>query len=212
MSRAARYASRVLLALGVFALGYVAYVVIDEQIYQARELKRFEQQRAGADAAALAPPAPVPPLPVEGAPIGEIQIARLGVSVMVVQGESEPILQRAVGHLARTALPGSEGNVVLAGHRDTFFRKLSDINPDDEIVLTTPDGTFHYFVERTNIVEPQDVWVLNPTNDPTLTLVTCYPFVYVGSAPHRFIVRAAMRSPAAAPAATQPITPRRSRT
>jgi sortase A len=99
-----------------------------------------------------------------------------------------------VGHIPGTALPGDSGNVGLAAHRDTFFRRLRDIRPDDEIVLTTPDGTFRYTVEGTKVVEPGDVWVLDPTEEPALTLVTCYPFTYVGSAPQRFIVRAPLEA------------------
>ena len=88
-------------------------------------------------------------------------------------------------------MPGEVGNVGLAGHRDTFFRRLRDIQPDDEIRVTTPDGVFSYRVERTDVVNPKDVWVLDATPRPVLTLVTCYPFTYIGSAPQRFIVRAA---------------------
>jgi sortase A len=91
-----------------------------------------------------------------------------------------------------TALPGDEGNVGLAGHRDTFFRRLSDIQTGDEITMATPEGTFRYVVERTLVVEPHDVWVLDSTVHPSLTLVTCYPFTYLGTAPQRFIVRATM--------------------
>ena len=90
------------------------------------------------------------------------------------------------------------GNMGLAGHRDTFFRRLQNIMPDDEIRLTTPDGFFTYRVQRTVIVQPRDVWVLDPTDAPTLTLVTCYPFSYVGSAPQRFIVRASLQRGAVA--------------
>ena len=87
----------------------------------------------------------------------------------------------------------------LAGHRDTFFRRLRDIRPDDEIRIVSTTGAFTYRVERTDIVQPNDVWVLDPTPNPVLTLVTCYPFTYVGSAPQRFVVRAALeRSPQAA--------------
>ena len=97
-----------------------------------------------------------------------------------------------MGYIPGTALPGEAGNVGLAGHRDTFFRQLRDIRPDDEIRVATPDGIFSYRVERTLIVNPTDVWVLDPTSTATLTLVTCYPFTYIGSAPQRFIVRATL--------------------
>jgi len=185
----AHHASRVMLVAGVLLLGYAAYVVIDARLYQARELKRFEQERLAVEEASVPAIAePAPPPPVDGTSLGAIEIPRLGLSVAVVQGESEPILQRAVGHLARTALPGREGNVVLAGHRDTFFRPLKDIRDGDQIVVKTRDGDFEYVVESTSIVEPGDVWVIAPKGGRTLTLITCYPFYYVGSAPHRFIV------------------------
>jgi sortase A len=125
---------------------------------------------------------------VEGAGIAEMRIGRLGLSVVVVQGESEAILQRAVGHLARTALPGDEGNVVLAGHRDTFFRPLKDILEGDRITLQTPERAFEYVVEWTSIVKPTDVGVIEPSGGHTLTLITCFPFYYVGPAPNRFVV------------------------
>jgi sortase A len=122
--------------------------------------------------------------------IGRIEIPRLGVSAVVKAGSDARTLRLAVGHIPGTALPGEQGNVGLAGHRDTFFRRLRDIRPDDRIRVVTPEGTFVYKVARTDIVMPTDVWVLDPTDRSVLTLVTCYPFSYIGSAPQRFIVRA----------------------
>ena len=182
MSRTPRVAlARVLLTAGVIALGYAAYVVIDATAYQALEHRRFERVRSGASAA--------PPV-VDGESIGEIQIPRLGLTAIVVQGESAAVLRRAVGHLADTALPGEAGNVVLAGHRDTFFRPLKGVRVGDAIGLHTRDGDFAYLVESTAVVPPSDVQVLRPTSGHTLTLITCFPFTYLGSAPDRFIVRA----------------------
>jgi sortase A len=97
-----------------------------------------------------------------------------------------------VGHIPGTALPGEDGNIVLAAHRDTFFRPLRNIQKGDEIALTTWNGAFRYRVESIQVVGPDDVGVLQPTSLPTLTLVTCYPFYFVGSAPKRFIVRAGL--------------------
>jgi sortase A len=179
--RAARLVARVLVITGLLALGYAAYVVIDTKAYQAIEQKRFEQARQAAAAA---------PAPVDGVSIGEIQIPRLGLAAMVVQGDSAAILQRAVGHLADTALPGEPGNVVLAGHRDTFFRPLKRVRTGDAITLKTRNGDFEYLVESTAVVRPSDLQVIQPTNRRTLTLITCFPFSYVGPAPDRFIVRA----------------------
>ena len=179
--RAARFTASVFLTTGLLALGYVAHVVIDAKAYQALEHRRFEEVRSNLAAA---------PAVIEGNAIGEIQILRLGLAAIVVQGDSETILRRAVGHLSDTAMPGESGNVVLAGHRDTFFRPLKQVRIGDAIRLKTQDADFEYLVESTAIVPPTDVQVLEPTDEPTLTLITCFPFSYVGSAPDRFVVRA----------------------
>jgi sortase A len=122
--------------------------------------------------------------------IGRLQIPRLNVSVIVMEGDDDATLKSAVGHLPDTAMPWENGNSALAGHRDTFFRPLRGIRVGDEIQLTTPRGTLVYHVRETRIVEPTDIEVLEPTQQPALTLVTCYPFFYVGAAPKRYVVRA----------------------
>jgi sortase A len=174
-----------LLVSGLFALGYAAWVVTDEHAYQTAERERFEGERlrdSGGGEQAQAP--------VEGRSLGEIEIRRLGLIAMVVHGESAAILRRAVGHLPDTALPGERGNVVLAGHRDTFFRPLKDVRAGDAIRLRTRTADFDYVVESMSVVSPSDLHVLEPTGDHTLTLITCFPFVYLGAAPDRFVVRA----------------------
>jgi sortase A len=133
--------------------------------------------------------------PSEAAPamrsvIGRLEIPRLKLSVMVREGADEGTLRRAVGHIPGTALPGRMGNVGLAGHRDTFFRALREIREDDAIEFETTHGAYRYVVKSTKIVGPRDVSVLAASGGENLTLVTCYPFYYVGSAPKRFIVRA----------------------
>jgi len=138
------------------------------------------------------PPTPAVPrtAPVDAGLVGRLEIPRLHVSVIVMDGDDDATLARAVGHLPGTALPWESGNVVMAGHRDTFFRPLKDLREGDEIRMTTAHGTFDYRVVSMEIVEPDDVSVLAPTSVRSLTLVTCYPFVYVGRAPQRFIVHA----------------------
>jgi sortase A len=141
---------------------------------------------------------PGPPVrPGPQAVIGRLEIPRLKLSVMVREGADEGTLSRAVGHIPGTALPGNVGNVGLAGHRDTFFRALRNIRSDDTIELETTAGTYRYAVKSTRIVTPRDVSVLQASGGETLTLVTCYPFYYVGSAPKRFIVRATQLGPSA---------------
>src|SRR6185503_9326892 len=126
----------------------------------------------------------------EGSPLGRIEISRVGLTAMVQEGIDEGTLRRAVGHIPGTPLPGQRGNVALAGHRDTFFRGLRQIRQDDEITLTTLSGSYRYRVESTKVVEPEETEVLSDAENDILTLVTCYPFNFVGSAPQRFIVRA----------------------
>jgi sortase A len=131
--------------------------------------------------------------------IGRLEIPRLGVAAIVAEGTDSRTLRRAVGHIPRTPLPGEAGNVVLAGHRDSFFRSLRHVLPGDLLRMTTPDGVFDYRIESTRVVRPEDTEVLSATPSPTLTLITCYPFGYVGPAPERFVVRARATSPAPAP-------------
>ncbi len=109
---------------------------------------------------------------------------------MIQEGTGEQTLQRGVGHIAGTASLGTPGNIGLAAHRDTFFRKLKNIHEGDEITLTTLAGSYNYRVELISIVEPEDSAVLRDTGGNILTLVTCYPFSYIGPAPKRFTVRA----------------------
>jgi sortase A len=128
--------------------------------------------------------------PGVGGLIGRLEIPRLNFSVMVLEGDDTSTLARAVGHIPGTAYPWQSGNAVMAGHRDTFFRPLENLRDGDQIRMTTMRGTFDYRVTSTEVVEPTDISVLAPTREPSLTLVTCYPFVYVGRAPQRFIIHA----------------------
>jgi sortase A len=185
------------LAGAIVALGYVTYVVVDAQAYQAIEEAKLPELRLTHG----------PRVVAEGEVIGEIQIPRLELKAIVVQGESPKLLRRAVGHVLKTALPGEPGNVALAGHRDSFFRPLKDIQLGDAITIETPDGEFQYQVESKEVVLPSDTQVLRPSGQNTLTLVTCFPFYYVGAAPNRFIVRARQigRLPAPSPIAEAPL-------
>jgi len=123
-----------------------------------------------------------------GEVIGRIEIPRIHLSALILEGADSNTLRLGAGHVQGTALPGTRGNVAIAAHRDTFFRPLREVRPNDTILLTTVAGVYRYRVEATEIVDPTDVHVLRRTRDSQLTLVTCYPFYYVGSAPKRFIV------------------------
>jgi sortase A len=180
-------------AAAVVMLGYCGYVQADTWIFQNQERRQMEQllrDRQSANRVAVSATLAKPlPATISGL-IGRIEIPRLGVSVMVIEGDSHTTLRRAVGHIPGTAMPGEAGNIGISGHRDTFFRPLRNITRNDIITLTTLRGDYRYRVVSTRIVSPNDVAVLDPSNTEVLTLVTCYPFYYVGSAPNRFIVRA----------------------
>lgn len=124
------------------------------------------------------------------APLAVMRIDKIGIQVPVYEGTDEFTLNRGVGRIAGTAAVGGAGNLGIAGHRDSFFRGLKDVAIGDGIDLLTVSGNEAYTVSSIEIVDPGDVWVLNPTEEKTLTLVTCYPFYYVGHAPKRYIVKA----------------------
>jgi sortase A len=139
------------------------------------------------------------------APLAVLRIPRIDLEVAVLEGTSEVTLNRAVGHIEETAVPGMSGNSGIAGHRDGFFRGLKDLGIGDSIELDTLQRKQIYRVERTWIVNPEDVSVLDPTSTQAITLVTCYPFYFVGSAPQRYIVRAVRVEPSLA-ASLEPAT------
>jgi len=139
------------------------------------------------------------PAPAAGALLGRLEAPSVHMSAVVLEGSDDGTLSRGAGHIEDTPFPGQSGNIGIAGHRDTVFRPLRNIKVGDPLALTTANRTYRYRVSKTLIVGPDDVYVLDPTKDPTLTLVTCYPFSYVGSAPKRFIVRAALGKPSPSP-------------
>jgi sortase A len=167
-------------ALGVLALGYWAWELVSARIYQAQQTRIFTSKLPSA--AAL--------YPSTGSTVALLTIPRLGLESIVVEGAEERELKLGPGHIPGTSLPGGGGNVGMAGHRDTFFRPLRLIRKDDAIKVITHQQEYRYKVVSTKIVAPEDVQVLYPAGHETLTLVTCYPFDFVGAAPKRFIVRA----------------------
>jgi len=137
-------------------------------------------------------PQPAPAAP-EGV-VGRLTIPRLGLSAIVRDGDTDATLRVALGHIPSTAFPGQNGNVGIAGHRDTLFRQLRHLRKHDVIWVETPSGKYAYEVQSLQVVKPTDVAVLDPGPSPELTLVTCYPFTYIGAAPDRFIVHASQIS------------------
>jgi sortase A len=187
------WAERLLLISGALVLGWCALIIVEQHIaqYVAHEslvtMPRVEApaERAGIGASAvrrLPPPT--------GTALADLSIPRVHLSAVVLHGSDARTLRLGVGHIENTAFPGEPGNVAIAGHRDSFFRPLRNIQIGDEVLLDTPRGRVRYRVSSFRVVSPTDVSVLKPTTDSTLTLVTCYPFWVLGHAPDRFIVRA----------------------
>jgi sortase A len=187
---------RALAVASIALLGYCAFALLDSWIFQERQGNDLDRLLRDGRAASVTPatgspltPQDLPMVAADGL-IGRMEIPRLSLSTVVAEGIDKRTLRRAVGHIPGTALPGQRGNVGIAGHRDTFFRSLKDIHVEDIIVVTTLWGEYRYRVVSSRVVSPDDVAVLHPTNNEVLTLVTCYPFYFVGPAPDRFIVRA----------------------
>jgi sortase A len=186
-----RAAAYILVAAGAVLLFLGARDFLDSRVGQNEVAQQFED--------AAPPPAPLQqgeaPVPQPyrvkiGDAVGKLLIPRLGTELYVIEGDGARELRRAPGHLPGTAMPGTKGNCVIAGHRDTHFRVLKDIRKGDDIVLETRSGEYLYRVANTAVVSPKNLGPLQPTKDSQLNLVTCYPFYYVGSAPRRFIVQA----------------------
>ncbi len=204
------WARNFLLLTGVLALSYVGFALLEAKAYQSYATRRFDEARQSMRTPAdihesLNAPVSTSSGGTEvslweaesrgiaaspGVPLGRIEINAIGLSVMILEGTDARTLGLSVGHIPGTSMPGEAGNVAIAGHRDTFFRPLRRIRQNDEITLTTLKGSYLYRVDSTRVVEPEDTYVLDASDEAILTLVTCYPFDFVGSAPERFIVRA----------------------
>ena len=135
-------------------------------------------------------PHPASPSPAQGTLLGRLEAPEVQLSTPLLEGSDDGTLGHGAGHIEDTPFPGQPGNIGIAGHRDTVFRPLRRIHVGDALALTTSDRVYRYRIDKTFIVGPDDVYVLDPTDRPTLTLVTCYPFEFIGHAPRRFIVQA----------------------
>lgn len=162
--------------------------VLRAELFDRQHRPQFEDEaRRSRDEA---PNATLPGATAPGDVIGVLEIPRLGFSELVVHGDDDNILDVAIGHLPDTPLPWHPGNSAMAGHRDGHFRPLKDVRQGDVITIQTRRGTLRYVLRSTKIVMPDDLSVLAPTESRTLTLITCYPFSYIGNAPQRFIITA----------------------
>lgn len=185
--RLLRWIQRLLFITGILLLGYVGFTLLETRLYQVSAKRSLENEiRAEKERPQAQSKSPVR----KGDVLGRMDIPRLGMSVAVLQGTSSRVLRLGIGHIAGTPLPGEDGNIGIAGHRDTFFRGLKDIRKNDEIQLQTASGLSRYAVDWAKVVANDDRSVLAPSKESALTLVTCYPFYFVGPAPKRFVVRA----------------------
>jgi sortase A len=200
--------------IGIACIGYYGLTIGTEKLNQSYDNWQFEKHISGQQDALIADylreetplgflvkdvkpeVTPTPPdAPMPNVVLGRVEIDRLSLSAIVREGVDATTLKNAVGHVPSTALPGHLGNFALAAHRDTLFRALKDIKQDDLIKFEAQNHeTYTYRVQRMKIVKPTDVSVLQADGHESLTLITCYPFYYVGSAPERFIVRAELVS------------------
>lgn len=206
-----RVIERLLTCLGVLGLVAVGSAYLDSTLGKRQAIAAFN---AAADAAASAEVQPqatdltsrapdqsmwsekakaafTQSNPYDAVPVAVLRLGRLDLEVPVFIGTDRLTLNRGAGVVAGTALPGEPGNAVISAHRDSFFRPLKDVNLGDRLELQTTQGTRNYVVSEIFITDPLDVSVLDPTDTPALTLITCYPFYYVGFAPDRYIIRAA---------------------
>jgi sortase A len=192
-----RWAEAFFWAIGFVLLGWCAWVWFGARVYQARQESAFEIVRRPSASPVRAISAPRTDAASEAGRtgldpmlIGKLEIPRLGISSIIREGIEEDTLRRAVGHVPGTARFADEGNVALAGHRDTFFRGLRQVAKGDTIRVKTLTSTYAYHVVSIDIVWPDQTSVLDSDGTSMLTLVTCWPFDFVGRAPKRFVVKA----------------------
>jgi sortase A len=182
-----RWTRSLLFLLGALAISYVGLMLLRARNYQEVANSTLEQQMHAEEQPKAAPSGPAVK---EGDVLGRIEISRLGMTVAILEGTTSRTLGVGVGHIQGTALPGELGNIGIAGHRDTYFRALKDIHVGDEIRIQTATGLSRYKVDKVQVVAPDDISVLAPSAASAITLITCYPFHFIGAAPQRFVVHA----------------------
>lgn len=190
-TRSLLWGARLLSVTGLACMALFVWYVLEARYFQWELSHTFDEQRQRSAERALSTDARP-----EGAVqdlVGRLEIPRIGLDVMVLSGVDQATLRRSAGLVPDTARPGKAGNVAIAAHRDTYFRPLRQVKEGDFIQITTLDARYYYRVQWTAVVGPDETSVLGPTGKPSLTLITCYPFYYVGQAPQRFIVRASQQ-------------------
>ena len=188
-SQKARKAAGLVLMTGGFLFGLIGSLeFLESRLGQTQAAREFREPVSSSTDSSPAVPRPRPPR--QGEAIGKLMLPRLGTELYVVEGDGAAELLRGPGHLSGTAMPGEDGNCIIAGHRDTHFRVLKDVRKGDPIVVETRRGEFLYRVTAIRVVSPENRQVLETSATPELSLITCFPFYYVGAAPKRFVVEA----------------------
>jgi sortase A len=196
-----RWIERGLLTVGVVLGAWCAAVLVEARFHQSVPVAaplRVTQTAVPVlpgDRGSSAPHGAAPSAPPVGSVIAKLEAPSVQMTTTVLEGSDDATLSRGAGHIEDTPFPGQPGNIGIAGHRDTVFRPLRRIKVGDPLQITTANGTYRYRISKTVIVGPDDVYVLDPTDRPTVTLVTCYPFDFIGHAPKRFIVQAELTEP-----------------
>jgi sortase A len=186
MAKARPYVSRRMVSLALVIIGVVLLCYVAGEywgMYRSQQNLEAEWQR---QAATVSTPGKTPIAPEMM--LTRLEIPKIQVDAIVVEGASRKDLSEGPGHMKQTAEPGETGNAVITAHRDTFFRHIYELNKGDQIQVRRNGRTFTYEVTGRKIVMPEDISVIKPTNDPQLTLITCYPTYYIGPAPKRLVV------------------------
>jgi len=205
--RLLKLAGDLLIVGGAASLLVFAWAMLDGAYYQYTQKIRFDTRIADGDPGIAKQISPTEARPrsetafrllptlrqhLEPDPllICKLEVPRIGLSVMVREGVDDATLRRAAGHVPSTALPGEPGNLVILGHRDTFFRGLRDLEYGDTLEVSTARGHFTYAIESIQVVDPNGITLTAPASEAVATLITCFPFKYIGPAPRRFVARA----------------------
>ena len=192
-----RWLERMLLAVGLSLGIWCGAVLLDAHFVAKMPIPDPPKTAAST----IPTPTTALPPPSTGSWVAKLDAPSVRLSATVLEGSDDATLARGAGHIEETAFPGQPGNIGIAGHRDTTFRAVRDLHAGDPLELTTSDRIYRYLITKTFIVEPEDVYVLDPGAQPMLTLVTCYPFTFIGHAPHRYIIQAVLIDQAARTAA-----------
>ena len=185
-----KWLERALLTAGVVLAVWCTTILIEARFFKNLPVPKAVATLPGDASSGRVPAVNVTSALLPGSWVARLEAPSLHLATTVLEGSDDDTLRKGAGHIEETAFPGQNGNIGIAGHRDTVFRQVRHLHVGDMLTLTTSDRIYRYRIGKTTVVKPDDVYVLDPAGHPTLTLVTCYPFEFIGHAPQRFIVSA----------------------